>query len=348
MEMTNKKINSTDWGIRDYEEELFERELESFVPDKIFDAHVHIFNKSYLSGEFPECITKSPVDNMTIAKYKKYMEEIMPGREISGLFFGWVKSGENFDVDLDRTNKFVSEQVSEDPDCSGSMIVAPDMDSEFIRQEVRRLKLSGLKCYCYYSQKKQGNFADIEDYLPEDQVKVANEENLAITLHLVKERGLADKKNQETIIRYCRKYPNMRMILAHCGRGFTPYHVLEGISAVKKLDNIWFDSAAVTEPATFEIIIREVGHIRLLYGSDFPVSHYYGRSFAVGDSFLWIHENDIKNISKLVSYANIKPVMIGIESLRCLKLATLNLKLNDSQIEDIFYNNARKFFNLKV
>ena len=102
------------------------------------------------------------------------MEEIMPGREITGLFFGWVKSGENFDVDLYRTNKFVSGQVSKNPDCRGSMLVAPDMGNEFIRQEVRRLKLSGLKCYCYYSRKKPGNFADIEDYLPEEQVKVAN------------------------------------------------------------------------------------------------------------------------------------------------------------------------------
>ena len=41
-----------------------------------------------------------------IPEYKKYMEEIMPGREINGLFFQWVKSGENFDVDLDRTDKF--------------------------------------------------------------------------------------------------------------------------------------------------------------------------------------------------------------------------------------------------
>ena len=345
MARSSKKIRDSSCELRDYEKELCCNELESFIADKIFDSHVHIFNKNYLYGEFPECITKIPVDIAGIAEYKKYMKEIMPGREITGLFFGWVKSGENFDVDLDKTNKFVSGQVKKNSNSRGLMVVTPDMDSEFIRQEVKRLKLSGLKCYCFYSPKKPFYTADIQDYLPEEQVRVASEENLAITLHLVKERGLADKKNQETIIRYCKKYPDMKMILAHCGRGFTPYHILEGISALRGISNIWFDSSAITESATFEIIIREAGHRCLLYGSDFPVNLYRGRSFAVGDSFLWLDESNIEKISGSVSYANIKPVTIGIESLRCLKLAALNLKLSDSQIEDIFYNNARKIFN---
>jgi predicted TIM-barrel fold metal-dependent hydrolase len=348
--MTRSSVKIVDSGceLRDYEKELCRRELESFIPDKIFDSHVHIFNKKYFSGEFPEEIAKIAVDNVNIGRYRGHMEEIMPGRKIIGLFIGRVKTSENFDVDLDRNNKFVSEQVKENSNCRGLMVVTPDMDSEFIRQEVKRLKLSGLKCYCFYSPKKPSYSADIQDYLPEEQVKVANDENLAITLHLVKERGLADKKNQETIIRYCKKYPNMKMILAHCGRGFNPYLVLEGISALRGISNIWFDTSVITESATFEIIVREAGHSRLLYGSDFPCSLFKGTSFAVGDSFLWLDESNIEKISNSVSYANIKPVTIGIESLRCLKLAALNLKLSDNQIEDIFYNNARGLFDLKA
>ncbi|MCD4669986.1 MAG: hypothetical protein K8S14_06030 [Actinomycetia bacterium] len=68
-------------------------------------------------------------------------------------------------------------------------------------------------------------------------------------------------------------------------------------------------------------------------------------NYKVENSFLWLDESNIEKISGPVSYANIKPVTIGIESLRCLKLAVLNLKLSDSQIEDIFYNNAREIFN---
>ena len=35
------------WEVRDYDREFFEKELDSFVPDKIFDAHAHLYRKSH-------------------------------------------------------------------------------------------------------------------------------------------------------------------------------------------------------------------------------------------------------------------------------------------------------------
>jgi hypothetical protein len=40
----------------------------------------------------------------------------------------------------------------------------------------------------------------------------------------------------------------------------------------------------------------------------------------------------------------LQPVLVGLESLRSLRLATHCLKLTDAQIEDIFYNNAAQLF----
>ena len=40
------------------------------------------------------------------------------------------------------------------------------------------------------------------------------------------------------------------------------------------------------------------------------------------------------------------PVLVGLESLRSLRLACLRLKLNHSQIEDLFWNNAAELFSL--
>ena len=47
------------WLARDHEMEFFRRELDSFVPDRIFDAHVHFYDldldlsRNYLSGRIP-------------------------------------------------------------------------------------------------------------------------------------------------------------------------------------------------------------------------------------------------------------------------------------------------------
>jgi len=343
--------NKLPLGILDYEIDLFKRELDSFIPDRIFDAHTHCYKKSHFSGKYSGILDNLIVDTMDISKYKEYMKEIIPKRQIDGLFLGWPKENEDMDVDEKKANEYISEQVSKNPNWRGSMIIRPDMNPEFIREEIKRLKLSGLKCYRGYSKKRPTFNADITDYLPEEQVKIAHEEELAITLHIVKARSLADKVNIEIIARYCKRYPSMRLILAHAARGFNPYHLLEGIKKLKDLNNIWFDTSFVQEPAAFEIIIRNFGHKKLLYGSDFPLILLRGKLTSVGNSFLLFDENIIKNQIEatpdaVLGLEEFKPVMVGIESLRAIKLASVNLGLKDNQIEDIFYNNAKDLFKL--
>jgi glutamate-1-semialdehyde 2,1-aminomutase len=149
--------------------------------------------------------------------------------------------------------------------------------------------------------------------------------------------------NQVTIRRYCEQYPNMRLILAHAARGFNPWHTIEGIHSLRGLDNVWFDTSAVTEAGAFEAIIETMGHERLLYGTDFHVSHLRGRCVAIGDSFHWFYANDMDLTEKHIHLA---PVLIGLESIRSLRLACQRLKLCDGQIEDIFYHNAAQLFAL--
>ena len=88
-----------------------------------------------------------------------------------------------------------------------------------------------------------------------------------------------------------------------------------------------------------------MGHERLLYGSDFPVSHLRGRCVAIGDSFHWFYADEMNLAEK---HTNLKPVLVGLESLRALRLACRNMRLNDSQIEDIFFNNAKQLFDMQI
>jgi glutamate-1-semialdehyde 2,1-aminomutase len=161
---------------------------------------------------------------------------------------------------------------------------------------------------------------------------------------MVKPRALADKSNQETIRRYCLKYPNMKLILAHAARGFNPHHTILGIDSLKGLDNVYCDTSAITDAGAFEAIIRTIGHERLLYGTDYPVSQLRGRCVGLGDSFFWI---DSDNTKLQVPYADLQLSLIGLESLRTVKIAAMSTGLSDSQVEDIFCHNARKLFNLK-
>ena len=326
---------ATTWELRDCDRELFDRELATFIPDRIFDAHAHLYAKSQLSDEAPEAWMAGP-ERITLEEYRRQMAWIVPDRVLDGLFIPVP-----YAIEPMVANQFCADEVMADENCYSEMLVTPDMDPDFLRQEVRRLGVRGLKCYHTYAATKPTWSANIEAYLPKALVQVAHEEGLVITLHIVKDRALADPANQVTIRRYCEQYPNIRMILAHAARGFNPHHTIEGIGSLKGLSNVWFDTAAVTEVGAIEAIIETMGHERVLYGSDFPVSHQRGRCVAIGDDFLWLNENSL-DWERVVARKSLAPVLVGLESLRILKMAAMHLHLKDSEIEDIFCSNARR------
>ena len=323
----------------DFDEALSRRELENFIPDRIFDAHAHLYRRDFFRGSVPDLVTKYP--EMGLDQFRHSIGKIIPNRHIiGGLFFGWPDP----EIDIEANNDFVRDQVEHDPSSRAQMLITPEMDPEFVRERVKRDGFSGLKCYHVYAGKGPTFNATIPSYLPEAHVRIAHDEGLSITLHMVRPRAIADPENQGTIRAWAAKYPNARFILAHAARGFNPYHTIEGIGSLKGLNNIWCDTSAVTEGGAFEAIVRTLGVERLLYGSDSPVSLIRGRCVAIADSFLWLSE---ANTTFTVPYGNLHPALVGFESLRVLKLACLNLGLSDSQVEKIFWQNAAELYGLE-
>ena len=322
------------WTLTQADREFIARDIERFLPDRIFDAHAHLFCHEHFDA-LPAGYRDMP-SRLGLAGYYHFIDWIHPGgRTRGGLFFGLAFTGHR-----ERNNQFVAAEVRDSPRDRdfAQMIIAPDMSAEAIYAGVKAGGFVGLKCYHTLAAGHERTWAaPIEAYLPEPQAAVAGELGLTITLHIVRDRALADPLNQATIRRYCERYSDMRLILAHAGRGFNPLHTIEGIESLRGLDNVFFDTSAVTEAGAFEAIVDVMGHERLLYGSDFPVSHARGRCVAIGDSFHWIYADELQLAEK---HAELRPVLVGLESLRALRLACWRLRLSDGQIEDIFYNNA--------
>ena len=314
---------------------LFQRELDSFVPNKVLDAHSHIWSVSVhdstLSRDF-ERLGK----HVTLEHWRLHLNELLPGRRQGGLLLPEV-----FGTTLEsvqQQNEFVSREALSDPWCRPSMFVTPQMDPDYVRQEVRRLRIAGLKCYHTTSARQPPWESDIPEYLPEELVRVADEEELCITLHMVKSRAVADPGNQFWIRTYCERYPKMKMILAHAARSFNPNHAIEGMESLRGLPNLWCDMAAVTDVGACEVIIDTLGCERLLWGTDFPISHGRSRCVAVGDTFLWLTPENVAGQQHSANVAD-SFVFHGLESLRILKQAAWHRHLSDSEIEGIFFGN---------
>ena len=326
-----------DWIVTDRDRALFDRELDTFVPPTIFDAHAHWYRADHFpTGAEPPLVKSGPRVAGADA-FDQHISELIPGRTTEGLFFPFPHA----QVDVEAANSFLREELLRRPGSRGQMLITPALDPEFIRDTVRRSGFAGLKCYHVYSPRRPTFDSLIEEFLPEQQVRIAHEERLSITLHIVRPRALADDANQAAIRRYCESCPDMRLILAHAARGFNPHHTILGIEALRGLDNVWFDTSAVTDCGAIEAIINTFGHKRVLYGSDFPVSHLRGRCVGLGDSFLWISSD---NTELEAPYGRLELALVGHESLRTLKAAALSTRLSDAQVEDIFHRNACDLF----
>jgi glutamate-1-semialdehyde 2,1-aminomutase len=324
---------TTTWSCTDRDREFFQRELDSFIPDKVFDAHCHLWPEGMLTG--------GPMPSSGgVAEFRDLSDCLYPGRRVQGLYVPWPDVG----AKLDQANQWVAQELPKAPGSRGLFVVRPQDDPEWVAEQVRRLGLCGLKCYHSLASPPPTWELDIPAYLPEPLVKMADRQGWIILLHMVKARAVADPGNQHWIRHYCQTYPNMKLILAHSARGFQPSHNLEGLPKLAGLDNLYFDTSANCEPMAHLTIIRLLGHEKLMYGSDFPVSHERGRSLGAADSFVWLYAQTPVWGEK---QGRIHPALVGHEHLRSLKWACWAARLTDRQVEDIFWNNAVRLLGLK-
>ena len=328
------KDNWKEACIRQHDRDFFYRELDSFVPDRVYDAHLHLWNPDHF-------IVSQPTVPKTLG-YEEYidcLDILHPGRTLSALFVPWpypAKDGPSDNKNhCRRANEWVGKQVAKDPKCRGLFSNKPGDDPEWLRQEVKRLGLHGLKCYHTWASVPTTWEADIPDYLPEEHVRVAHQEGWVILLHMVKTRAVADPSNIHWIRYYCEKYPGMKLILAHSARGHQPSHNFEGLPKLRGLNNLYFEASSICEPTAHQMVLRLFGHERFLYGTDFTGES--GRSVGVSDSFLWLFDNSPVWKEK---HTTIEPVLVCLEVLRALKWACWAEHVKEGEIEDIFWNNA--------
>src|SRR5438034_637043 len=160
LEMTTSAASAFPGTSRPVDRDFFQRELATFVPPKVFDAHCHIWLENDVSFRVPEL-----AGNVGAETYLRLMEDLHPGRRMAALFLGFAAPDKP--EGRHRMNEFVGRETARSRLFRGAFFVQPEDDPEWVRQEVRRLGLHGLKCYHTFSAVKPTWEASIPDFLPE-------------------------------------------------------------------------------------------------------------------------------------------------------------------------------------
>lgn len=327
------------WSFSELDKRVAAR-LQRFLPDEVFDAHAHIYRVADARGHEAGVFAEGPAE-VTLSQWRRHVGQQMGASRVrDGLFFPYPVAG----CDLPASNEFLVAQLKSAPASRGLLLMAPDTPQETLRRHLADPQIVGLKPYHVFSSHRPTFQSSILDFAPEWAWRLAHERQLILMLHIVRQHALADPDNQQTLRALCARYPGARLVLAHAARGFNARDTVEGITALRGLQNVWFDTSCVCEPAAFTAILREFGPRRLLWGSDFPISERRGKCVTIGDAFSWINP---PRIDTAPTSPECPTLLVGLESLRAAIDAVQQLGLDAKDVRDIFCDNALRLLGLK-
>jgi len=331
------------------DKKIRDQQVSPFLPNELIDCHAHIGLMSFFGKMTPERRAESIIFSATSLPVEDLMmsyESLFPEKKIRCVCFPFPFR----EVDLLEANRYVTEAARMHDNVVGFAAPAPNWTEEEIDSLVVDGGFKGLKPYPDLVKGKKGDDVSIRDFLTDPMLKVADRHAISITLHVPKSERLASSENLREIRRIATAYPSLSVILAHIGRLYCPQHVTKGISGVADLQNVYFDTSAVTDADVYTETIRGIGVHRILFGTDAPYGMLKARTICPDGSRIWIAKGEYEwlkpDVKRSHSQEIKKLTFMAYESILALEEAALRTELDKSDLKDIFYRNARRVIGI--
>jgi len=332
-------VNRNPVEMREDDLRVWEEDLNEFVPQKIYDCHIHMFDKKYVSTQYHDNLHFKDADNETL---RIWSNTLFPGRESHYLVLGCPHLG----TDVQKHNQMIQTELRADPLSRANRLTTPDCRPSDIENDIKHNGFIGLKVYRIYSVTGDKDECRIKDFLPEEQLELANDMGCWVTLHMAKQLGAGDPENLSDLEEYTtKKYPNIKWILAHCARSFTYYQISKGIERLKNMPNIWYDLSAVCDVNVFYTLFSKEKHNRIFFGTDgIDSTNFHGSYFSMGRAWKQLSLDSWG--SQELPHTGFRPILAIYEQLLAIKHASEMAGLSKEAVEDIFWRNAVEAFGI--
>ena len=329
---------------KDIDREFYQQYLKDFLPEEIFDTHVHLglpehFYPVSSERKFEDWALGVGYNLSVEAAFFAYAE-LFPGKEVSILGFPFpIKEAK-----LDEINRYVCSYINKGR-IKGLMATHPDWAYQKVKEELQKNNFLGIKPYPDLVSKVKGADLSIFKFLPHSHLRAVDELGKIVLLHLPRRERLRDKDNIREIKEIRQKYPRIKLILPHIGRSFCPSFAREGLRYLRDDPGIFFDTAAVLNPEVYKITLNEVGPKRLLYGSDLPILFLKGKREWEGDRYInYSSGNYLWNTKRKPSEEEARYTFFLYEEIKALRCSIESLNMGTEAVEAIFYKNAKEIF----
>ncbi|MBQ6876150.1 MAG: amidohydrolase family protein [Lachnospiraceae bacterium] len=338
----------------DYDHQVYEKELKPFLPEKFIDVHTHIgkatfgpleektVGRTYVGNVTRSWPSLSPLGDAQFEMLTDGLKKMFPDNEVIPVLFG------DCSHNIHQVNDYVLEcgKANGFPMLYRSSYLMP-LDE--LEENVKKGGFLGLKPYL--NQRPSyipPNEIRIFDFLTKEQLEVADRNGWIIMLHIPRPGRLKDKVNLAELMAIEEKYPNVKLIVAHIGRAYSKEDIGDAFEILKNTKNMLFDFTANLSSDAISACIQAVGCKRLMFGSDLPVA--FMRLYRITENGTYInvvpkgYYGDVSNVTNIRESENEDITLMLYEQLRAFKRSAMELRLTDTDIEDIMYNNAKKLF----
>lgn len=324
----------------EHDRRTWEEELADFVPDRLFDAHCHLFN--------PESVPDLPEKNLPwqhtdLDRHTAWANILYPGRSIHFLFLGTPVVG----INLKEHNDFLIRQTQKKSAHRCHCLVTPETDPKDLDRWLSTGQVQGVKPYRLFSKTGDVDQCRITDFLPESLLEVVHQHGAWVTMHLSRFQGCADELNLRDLERFTQKqFPKIQWILAHCARSFTYYPIRQAVDRLEAMPNIYYDLSAVCDVRPFLTLFQKARLDRIFWGSDGVEATFFHGSYApLGRSWVLTREEDLP--TRRFSHCSDRPVLAVYETLLAIKQAAEFAGLSRDQVNALFCDNAERLFSIE-
>jgi len=341
--------------VKPVDEAFYKERLKDFLPSKFIDMHTHIWlekfrvenaNAPARGQSWPNRVAKeNPIEHL-IETYKL----MFPDKTVIPLLFGQP----SFEYDVDANNDYV-EVCAKKYNYPALALAVPDWSQEKLESVIMKGGFLGCKVYLNFAAPYiPQDEIRIYDFLPPHHLEVLNKHGWIVVLHIPRKGRLKDPVNLAQMLEIERKYPNVKLIIAHVGRAYCPEDVGNAFEILSETKNMMFDFCANTNQWVFEQLIKAVGPKRILFGSDMPILRMRSRRICENGTYVnLIPKGLYGDVSGDIHMREVegeeaeKITFFMYEEIDAFRRAAEATGLTAADIEDIFYNNAARLLNIK-
>ena len=288
-----------------FDRKVYREKLSGFLPDLIVDAHVHLWTPECREGfahpaslvSWPDLVAADCTWEDLAASY----ETMFPGKKVLPVLMTTPTCR------LEIGNRYV-EGLIRKTGLPAFYCIRPETGEEEIREAFAK-GFTGVKPYLNYAPSYiPAKEIRIYDFITPAQLRLMDELEGAVMLHIARDGRLADPVNVAQLMEIDREYPHARVIVAHVGR------LLFGSDMPITKMRMY----RVTEKGNYVNVVP-----RGLYGD------------VSGD--VHMRESDERDITTFM-----------YEELLAFKAAAEECGLSRAEVEKVMAGNALRIFDLKV